>query len=147
MKILISAFKPFGLRSKNISEEIIKELKNVDKKIVISVDNRGIEELRKTILKFKPDAIVCLGEDIMGKTRIEPYAIEKIRIYSPLAALLRKEFNSYAHWIGTYYCNDAYVVALKLNPNSVFIHLNAWNKEKNCKFVQKIIDKIRSIAK
>jgi pyrrolidone-carboxylate peptidase len=149
MKLLMTAFEPFGIKGllsgRNITSEILKEIKKDFPKIdmiILPVDKRCSQIIIQKVNECKPDNIILLGEDPNGFTRIEPFAEKEKRIYSKLAINLKHKLRSWGRNIGTYYCNDVYYQALQLNPNSVFIHLNAYEYEDNLELIKKIIEEV-----
>lgn len=83
MKVLITAFRPFGRRKNNTSEDILLYLKkNSDKKqnlrldfTVLPVNFRSTwPELRRAITKYSPDALLMLGEKKAKRPCIETKA-------------------------------------------------------------------------
>jgi hypothetical protein len=150
MKILITAFKPFGTKGlftgENVSEEVLKEIKkdfpDIDS-VVLPVNKKCTEIVIQKVNECKPDKIILLGEDPHGFTRIEPFAEKEKRIYSRLAIDLKHKFRSWGRDIGSYYCNDVYYQALQLNPKSVFVHLNAYEYSNNLNLIKKIIWEIK----
>lgn len=68
MRLLLTGFTPFGSESINPSYEALKRIENrnesVEVKIVEipTVFNESIEKLKETIIGFKPDVVICVGQ-------------------------------------------------------------------------------------
>ena len=79
MKILLSAFEPFGGENKNASLEAMKRIqpsKGIEmKKIVIpTVFGLAGETLMKAVREEKPDVVICLGQ-AAGRAAVTPERI------------------------------------------------------------------------
>ena len=68
MKILITAFEPFGGEARNASAEILEALPGrigpaeIRKLIVPTAFERCSSPAEREILSFSPDAVICLGQ-------------------------------------------------------------------------------------
>jgi pyroglutamyl-peptidase len=69
MKLLLTGFEPFGESKINPSEQVVRALKKekfpgIDlRTAILPVDRkRGSETLIRAVERFKPDAVLCLGE-------------------------------------------------------------------------------------
>ena len=135
MKILITAFKPFGigkLFNRNESEEIaLKLLLDYQADVLIlPVDKSCINSLRQKIRKFKPNLIFGLGQ--ADSLRIESSAFQKKLLHSHLAEKIKQKFKTEEN-IGEYYCNDVYAEEMRLCKNSVFVHIPLFCKYEKIK--------------
>lgn len=79
MKILLTAFDPFGGEEKNATEELLKHLPEPDKielkKLVLpTVFYKSTDILVENIRAFSPDAVLCLGQ-AGGRSEITPERI------------------------------------------------------------------------
>ena len=78
MKILVTAFEPFGSSPRNSSLETMASLPTVtpsghviEKRLIPVVYDRCGQVLEEAIAQLSPDAVVCLGQ-AEGRNRITP---------------------------------------------------------------------------
>ena len=68
MKLLITAFEPFGDDSRNSAQDTLETIPDeingaqITKVVLPVVFGKSLECLRSAILKEKPDAVLCLGQ-------------------------------------------------------------------------------------
>ena len=67
MKVLVTAFKPFGKCTNNYSEEVIKYISNVDKIVLDVCYDKCYLDLYKSYNLNDYDLIISLGEARMRK--------------------------------------------------------------------------------
>jgi pyroglutamyl-peptidase len=76
-KILLTGFEPFHKSNQNPSQEIVREVENVDslshvETLVLPVEfGRAAEILCKKIVEIQPDVVICLGQ-AEGRSAITP---------------------------------------------------------------------------
>lgn len=146
-KILITAFKPFGffkLTGKNASKTILEKLqasldRNKYEFKILDVSATGITYFQKQLNNTDPSAVLSMGEYLWygNKVFVEPYAHKiPVRLFSFSSKIKREDNPSYpsltdeepkhSH-IGTYYCNQVYLVGLKWSKS--------FTKERPCIFL------------
>lgn len=81
MRILLTAFEPFGGDCINSSLDTLEELKTDYPKVILPVSyQRSKEELKKALNKYQPDFILSLGQAGFDKmVRIEKIALNYTR--------------------------------------------------------------------
>ncbi|MBZ9572159.1 hypothetical protein KJA15_02420 [Patescibacteria group bacterium] len=169
MKLLIYGFGPYKEYEENITEKIIRKVKNRKnlKKIIFLVSFKKNQYLEK-IREYKPDIIFGLGQCSRGKKiRIERKAInlkkenKKRRTISknkPKHLFLNLKFKEDKHSYisynaGKYFCNfSMYVIAEFCKGKSIkfaFFHIpKDFNLNRAVKFIEVKIDKItKSLSK
>lgn len=165
MKILVYGFRPYGKYKENITEKIIKKIKNRKGliKVIFPVEFQKQLFLNK-ISRNKPAIILGLGQHSRGKKmRIERKAVnlkrrnkqQKPKIISEnkppylFANLKLKKDN--ASWIsydaGKYVCNFSMYVISDASRNKdikyAFIHIpKNYNINKAIKFIESKIDEM-----
>lgn len=136
-RILITAFKPFGIVGSilkyNPSEEMLKELIKVFPEsdeihyLVLPVDDTAVPSLRAEIRSFDPSYVISLGQGTSFQIETECHRRTKRKTSQFAESLIENikilKEHSQDSSIGDYYCNDVYYAALLLVPNSLFIHL------------------------
>ena len=136
--ILITSFKPWGLVRENVTETIVKRLKQERRElkleelkqvkfITLPADKEGIDAF-SSYLKFEsPDIIIHLGHIPMSKDfRIESsaYSKGKTKISSDLARYIGLRLGiKLTDKIGKGFCNDLYHLSLDNGYTSMFIHI------------------------
>ncbi|MGN7437607.1 MAG: hypothetical protein ACTHOO_03105 [Alcanivorax sp.] len=149
-KILITAFKPFGLigawlRQSNASEDVLaalnKHQNETFENLIISASDQGIEAFLEELDRIQPSGIISMGEHMLIPSTnilIEPHAYDTNTTALPLKHLFSdKVESSFAtnhassptkSMIGGYYCNQIYLQGLnwaKENGNIpvAFVHV------------------------
>lgn len=167
MKMLVYGFGPYGAEKENITEKIIRKIRNRKnlKKVVFPVKFEKKIFLEK-IKKHKPDKILGLGECHRGKKfRIERKAVnlrragkgKKLKIISKnkpkylfMNLRLKKDKNSWVSYRpGKYVCDfSRYVISdFSENIRFAFIHIPYdYDLNKAVKLVESRIDEILSLA-
>lgn len=180
MKILITAFEPFGGLPQNVSEEALNKISTKYDKIVLPVSyNRVKETLINKINGSDYDFVICLGQASSIKTiNVEKFAINytrsliedndhelresgkvleednNINITNLNIEKMVKELKTpvpinLSVSAGSYICNSAYYVALRLmNGQALFIHLPLYKGQtlENNKYeIADIVDTINDI--
>ena len=156
MKILVTGFKPYGIRGfifrKNKSEKVALKLKEKYEfeTLILPVDILCVQKLVSKIGEYKPDIIICLGQSSNG-FRIEEMCYKKtnekdIILYSKFAGRIKKGLKGFVkNDIGDWYCNDIYYEALNRVPKTVFIHLPMFIKFRHVDEIIKFILKTESL--
>ena len=151
MRILVTAFEPFGGSDTNISQRVLDAIQADVAKLLLPVSfRRAPEVLNEAIEQFQPDVIIAMGQAAEGdKIRLERLAInmmdsndgylpaeELICPEAPLAlktALPVKQLcadcinaglpTKVSNSAGLYVCNCIYFEALRYTTNSLFVHI------------------------
>ena len=148
MKVLVTAFKPFGNKENNYSQEVIKYIENVDKIVLDCCYDRCYLDLLNAYNLDKYDLIVSLGEARMRSVltlettaknisscsladnggiikkdeKIINNEIEKLNTLVDLSNL--KDIVELSHDAGKFVCNNIYFHLLNNYPSkSLFIHI------------------------
>ena len=163
MKILIYGFKPYKNYKENITEKIVRKIRNRPhlKKIIFPVDFEKDYFLR--IKKFKPDIILGLGQCPKGqKIRIERKAVNSKRNNKERPKIIYKNKPSYyflnlklekdqdsriSYSAGEYVCNFSMYVISDFFANKgvkfAFIHIPSnYDFKKAVEFVENKIGEI-----
>ena len=172
MKVLVTAFKPFNNNKNNYSEEVLKYIETVDKKILDVVYDKCYESLKESYDLNEYDYIISLGEARM-RTEItleiqaknisscslpdndnnfkkdeiivngsDDLLKTKVDI-SIIDKLVTLSFNA-----GKFVCNNLYYHLLYNHPNkSIFIHIPGCDEKeetfyKIAKDIENIINKL-----
>ena len=125
MKILVTCFKPFlvldrifGNPSQRAGERLSKEFTQTDL-LIMDVNSDCLLQLREKLME-NYDFIFMLGEG--DGFRIETKTSKGER--SLFAEEIKRRIDiTKKEDIGTYFCDRVYSYALKLNKNTIFIHL------------------------
>ena len=148
MRILVTAFEPFGTNDANISQRMLDAIQADVTKLLLP------EVLNEAIKQFQPEVIISMGQAAEGdKIRLERLAInmmdsakgdndgyipdeEMICPEAPLAlktALPVKPLCAdcinaglptiVSNSAGLYVCNRIYFEALRCTTNSLFVHI------------------------
>ena len=77
MRILVTAFEPYGGNDTNISQKVLDAIQADVEKLLLPVSfRRAPEVLNETIEQFQPDVIISMGQAAEGdKIRLERLAI------------------------------------------------------------------------
>ena len=77
MRILVTAFEPFGTNDTNISQKVLDAIQADVAKLLLPVSfRRAPEVLNEAIKQFQPDVIISMGQTAEGdKIRLERLAI------------------------------------------------------------------------
>lgn len=148
MKVLVTAFKPFGNKENNYSQEVIKYIENVDKIVLDCCYDQCYLDLLNAYNLDKYDLIVSLGEARMRSVltlettaknisscsimdnagvikkdeKIIDNEIEKLNTLVDLSNL--KDIIELSHDAGKFVCNNIYFHLLNNYPSkSLFIHV------------------------
>jgi pyrrolidone-carboxylate peptidase len=148
MKVLVTAFKPFGNKENNYSQEVIKYIENVDKVILDVCYDKCYTDLIDSFNLDEYDLIICLGEARMRSTlmvettaknisscslmdnagvikkdeKIVDNEIEELNTLVDLSNL--KDIVELSHDAGKFVCNNIYFHLLNNCPSkSLFIHI------------------------
>ena len=170
MKVLVTAFKPFGKCTNNYSEEVIKYISNVDKIVLDVCYDKCYLDLCKSYNLNDYDLIISLGEARMRKVLTLETTAKNISSCS-LAdnlGIIKKDKKiidneiieiktlveidkvtdivQLSHDAGKFVCNNLYFHLLKNYPyKSLFIHIpncndNVEEYKKHAKTINNIID-------
>lgn len=171
MKVLVTAFKPFNKSQNNYSEEVIKYINNVDKKVLDVIYDECYEILKTSFDLDNYDLIIALGEArsrkvITLETQAKNVAscslkdnkgILKLdeKINSNGKEIIKTEVDitkfehiiEYSNDAGKFVCNNIYYHLLSSYPKkSLFIHIpECDNKSENYISNAKVIEKIIKI--
>lgn len=170
-RILITAFKPFGIKGAitqtNASRQVLSSIKqrHGDKfdYLILPVNDECEEIVRNYLEENSPGAVVSMGELLTlpsDDIRYEPSAIQApISIWPrlgrgrPLSSVLTQtmlglECDPETTTIGLYYCNRVYLKSLewgrRYNKPSVFFHIPAIGNRK--KHTEQVLGKIAGLA-
>ena len=152
MKVLVTAFKPFGNKINNYSEEVIKYIKNVDKVILDVCYDKCYIDLKNAHNLDEYDLIISLGEARMRSILTLETTAKNISSCSlqdnsgtikkdekivnnevnELHTLVNldniKNIVELSHDAGKFVCNNLYFNLLNNYPNkSLFIHIPECN--------------------
>lgn len=172
MKVLVSAFKPFGKCSNNYSEEVIKYINNVDKIVLDVCYDKCYLDLSNNYNLENYDLIISLGEARMRSVlTLEttaknisscslPDNLEIIKKDSKIVDNEIKEIKTLvevdkvtdivelSNDAGKFVCNNIYFHLLTNYPTkSLFIHIPECNNEENnyIKYANQISEIIKNI--
>jgi pyrrolidone-carboxylate peptidase len=136
-RVVVTAFEPFGGKTINSSEVILRKIKNADEKIVLPVDyNLAWSKLAEK-LDPRPDKLIMLGEYKGKELRVDLIAsLNGITYTSEIAQKIN--FIKQNFFPGNFVCNYIYFKALEEGHNAVFIHIPEDYYEFGV--VQKIVD-------
>lgn len=156
MKVLVTAFKPFGNKENNYSQEVIKYIENVEKVILDVCYDKCYMDLIDSFNLDEYDLIICLGEARMRSTlmvettaknisscslmdnagvikkdeKIVDNEIEELNTLVDLSNL--KDIVELSHDAGKFVCNNIYFHLLNNWPSkSLFIHIPECNDLKD----------------
>jgi pyrrolidone-carboxylate peptidase len=136
-RVVVTAFEPFGGRTINSSEVILKKIKNADEKIVLPVDYDLAWSKLAEKLDPRPDKLIMLGEYKGKELRVDLAAsLNGITYTSEIAQKIN--FIKQNLFPGNFVCNYVYFKALEEGHNAVFIHIPEDYYEFG--MVQKIVD-------
>jgi pyroglutamyl-peptidase len=154
LRILFSAFEPFGGRRRNTSADVLRKLKLRDifqkdqvdcRKVLLPVNfDSAWPRLQKHIDRFKPDMLILTGEGKTAAVTLETAALNNRRaeprntaidpqlppiISSPLAEILARKLAihrgiSVEQNPGDYLCNFIYFQCLSGRPEIPAIFLH-----------------------
>lgn len=145
--ILITAFEPFGGKTWNASELILKQLNHRHDKCVLPVALELCKQVIDGLILDQYDTIVMLGEADRTLISLEAFAYNEINMRIPdnqgillkdatigiepyyqtpfdLSKLCRPGIQV-SHDPGRYLCNYAYYSMGMKHPNVLFIHVSA----------------------
>lgn len=172
MRVLVTAFKPFNNSENNYSEEVLKYIENVDKKVLDVVYNKCYEILEKSHDLNQYDLIISLGEARMRKEITLEVQAKNISscslpdnennlkkdevIINTSEEILYTKVNisdidkiiKLSNDAGKFVCNNLYYHLLYNYPEkSLFIHIPECNNSieeylKNSKIINCIINKL-----
>jgi pyroglutamyl-peptidase len=154
LRILFSAFEPFGGRRRNTSADVLRKLKLRDtfrkdqvacRKVLLPVNfDTAWPRLQKHMDRCKPDMLILTGEGKTAAVTLETAALNNRRaeprntaidpqlppiIYSPLAEILARQLAlhggvSVEQDAGDYLCNFIYFQCLSKRPEIPAIFLH-----------------------
>ena len=172
MKVLVTAFKPFGKCTNNYSEEVIKYISNVDKIVLDVCYDKCYLDLCKRYNLNDYDLIISLGEARMRKVlTLETIAknISSCSLADNLGIIKKDEkiidneiieiktlveidkvtdIVQLSHDAGKFVCNNIYFHLLNNYPTkSLFIHIPECNNDVNnyimcANIIKNIINKL-----
>ena len=172
MKLLVTAFKPFGKCTNNYSEEVIKHISNVDKIVLDVCYDKCYLDLCKSYNLNDYDLIISLGEARMRKVlTLETTAknISSCSLADNLGIIKKDEkiidneiieiktlveidkvtdIVQLSHDAGKFVCNNIYFHLLNNYPTkSLFIHIPECNNDVNnyimcANIIKNIINKL-----
>lgn len=172
MKVLVTAFKPFGKCNNNYSEEVIKYINNVDKIILDVCYDKCYLDLCKSYNLNDYDLIISLGEARMRKTLTlettaknisscslpdnlgivksnEKIIDNDIEFINTLADVNKvKDLVELSNDAGKFVCNNIYYHLLTNHPKkSLFIHIPECNNDEDnyIRYANQISDIIKNI--
>lgn len=172
MKVLVTAFKPFGKCNNNYSEEVIKYINNVDKIILDVCYDKCYLDLCEAYDLNDYDLIISLGEARMRKTLTlettaknisscslpdnlgivksnEKIIDNDIEFINTLADVNKvKDFVELSNDAGKFVCNNIYYHLLTNHPKkSLFIHIPECNNDEDnyIRYANQISDIIKNI--
>ena len=172
-RVLLVSFEPFGLsgrfvRKANAGHDLVEILKaNLQaqeyESLQLPVSDDAVTFLHRRQEEYKPDAVLCLGEDmglLPGTIALEPYAYDTCVRYNPFARTgdIPRIMSPFAQsvapgsrsTVGLYYCNAVYRQALLWagaqvqNVPTAFVHVSVLgDRHKQAHDVMALIDKLR----
>lgn len=173
MKVLVTAFKPFGKCTNNYSEEVLTYVRNVDKVVLDVCYDKCYQDLTNQYNLDDYDLIISLGEarmrrvltlettakNISSCSLADNFGIVKkdAKIIDNDIVELKTLVNldnvmdivQLSHDAGKFVCNNIYFHLLNNYPTkSLFVHIpecndNICNYLEYASTINKIIDKIR----
>ena len=172
MKVLVTAFKPFGKCNNNYSEEVIKYIDNVDKIILDVCYDKCYLDLCEAYDLSDYDLIISLGEARMRKTLTlettaknisscslpdnlgivksnEKIIDNDIEFINTLVDVNKvKDLVELSNDAGKFVCNNIYYHLLTNHPKkSLFIHIPECNNDEDnyIRYANQISDIIKNI--
>lgn len=168
MRVLLTAFKPFNKSLNNYSEEVIKHINNVEKKVLDVVYDQCYEILKSSFDLDTYDLIIALGEArsrsvITLETQAKNIASCSLKDNSGVLKqnekiildgkeIIKTEVDitkfeniiEYSNDAGKFVCNNIYYHLLTSHPDkSLFIHIpECYDKVENYISYAKIIEEI-----